>query len=88
LIRFTGASCSPLAGAELRALDLRARAGAAVLAVLRANDVIHNPDAGFRFAEGDQVVLIGSREQLDAAFALLRELQPGVHGHDRGAPSS
>ncbi len=79
---------SPLAGAELRALDLRARAGAAVLAVVRTSDVIHNPDAGFRFAEGDQVVLIGSREQLDAAFALLQELQPGAHGHDRGAPSS
>lgn len=81
---FVIAPGSPLAGVELRALDLRARSGAAILAVVRADsvlgadaeaagNVIHNPDAAFRFAEGDQVILIGSREQLTAALHLLRE---------------
>jgi len=75
---FVVAPGSPLGGAELRELDLRARTGASVLAVVRAkadahsSQVVHNPDAAFRFAEGDQVVLIGSREQLTAAFSLLQ----------------
>ena len=87
---FIVAPGSLLAGAELRELDLRARSGASVLAVVRSHpgpgspassfepppsrtQVIHNPEASFRFAEGDQVVLIGSREQLTAAFGLLQE---------------
>jgi CPA2 family monovalent cation:H+ antiporter-2 len=74
---------SPLAGAELRQVELRKRTGASVLAVVRphaktgptssATQVIHNPEPHFRFAEGDQVVLIGSREQLTLAFTLLRD---------------
>lgn len=70
---------APLDGVELRSLDLRARTGAAVLAVLRASssgtDVVHNPAAGYRFAAGDQVVLVGSREQLTAAYSLLQQPQ-------------
>lgn len=81
---FVVAPGSPLVGAELRELDLRARTGTAVLAVVRAagagktpggTQVVHNPDPAFQFAEGDQVVLIGSREQLTAAFGLLQESQ-------------
>jgi CPA2 family monovalent cation:H+ antiporter-2 len=72
---------SPLEGAELRGLDLRARSGAAVLAVVRAGphgtQVVHNPEASFRFAAGDQVVLVGSREQLTAACEVLRQ-PPGA----------
>lgn len=62
---------SPLAGAELRQLDLRARTGAMVLAVVRGDKVVHNPAPDFRFEETDQVLLIGSREQLSAAITLL-----------------
>jgi len=72
---FIVAPRAALDGAELRGLDLRARTGASVLAVLRESpegtEVVHNPEASFRFAAGDQIVLIGSREQLTAAYKLL-----------------
>jgi len=64
-----------LVGTELRGLDLRARTGAMVLAVVRANEVIHNPGPEFRFAEGDQILLIGSRDQLTAALERLQAPQ-------------
>jgi K+:H+ antiporter len=74
-------------GRELRELDLRARTGAAVLAVVRASmastDVVHNPDASFRFASGDQVVLVGSREQLAAAYELLQQPPAARETHSR-----
>jgi len=63
---------SPLAGAELRELDIRTHTGVMVLAVVRGNEVVHNPPPGFVFGEGDQLLLIGSREQLTAAFERLR----------------
>jgi len=63
---------SPLAGRELRELDLRARTGAAVLAIIHGEQVIHNPPGDARFEEGDRVILIGDREQLTAAFESLR----------------
>lgn len=62
---------SALEGVALSELELRARAGAAVLAVVRDTSVVHNPPGDFRFQGGDQVVLIGSREQLGKAFAVL-----------------
>lgn len=64
-----------LVGAELRELDLRARSGAMVLAVVRSENVIHNPAPDFVFAEGDQLLLIGAREQLTAACELLQSPQ-------------
>lgn len=61
-----------LVGQELRELDLRSRTGALVLAVVRGETVLHNPPPDFTFTEGDQVLLIGSREQLALAYELLR----------------
>jgi len=110
-----GSTQSPLVGLELRELDLRARTGASVLAVVRAqpvldaadsssqpsapgglspassfqpptsSTVVHNPDATFRFAEGDQVVLIGSREQLAAAIRLLHDPPVKARRADAGS---
>lgn len=71
---FVVAPDSALAGLELRHMDLRSRTGAAVLAVVRDTRVEHNPPSDFRFRAGDQLVLIGSRTQLAAAFASLAEL--------------
>jgi CPA2 family monovalent cation:H+ antiporter-2 len=67
---------APPAGRQLRELDLRARTGAAVIAVLRGTQVLHNPSAELVFEGTDQIVLLGAREQLDAAFRLLREEVP------------
>jgi CPA2 family monovalent cation:H+ antiporter-2 len=68
---FVVAPGSPLEGLALRELDLRARTGAAVLAIVRSDHVVHNPPSETRFAAGDQLILIGAREQLTAAFERL-----------------
>jgi CPA2 family monovalent cation:H+ antiporter-2 len=65
-----------LVGVELRELDLRVRSGAAILAVVRGSQVIHNPPGDLRFEAGDQLVAIGSREQLSAASELLNSTEP------------
>jgi len=64
---------SRLCGTDLRTLNLRTRTGVNVLAVVRETDVVHNPPGSLRFEEGDQVLLMGSREQLAAAFDLLNQ---------------
>ena len=45
--------------------------------------VFHNPDAAFRFAGGDQLVLVGPPEQLTAGLRLLQEPQVGTGVADR-----
>jgi CPA2 family monovalent cation:H+ antiporter-2 len=67
---------APLVGVELRDLDLRARTGVMVLAVVRGEQVIHNPPPDFAFAAGDQLLLIGARDQITTAYELLQS--PGV----------
>ena len=62
---------SPAAGRSLEQFDLRRRAGATVIAVVRGERSHTNPDASFRLEEGDDLVLVGSHEQIEAAFALL-----------------
>ncbi|MCL6567054.1 MAG: cation:proton antiporter [Acidobacteriia bacterium] len=62
---------SPLVGTELRQLELRQRTGVNVLAVIRDPQVVHNPPGEFRIQEGDQLILIGSRRQLQAAYDIL-----------------
>lgn len=74
---------SNLCGVELRALDLRTRTGANVLAVVREPTVIHNPPGDLRFDVGDQILLIGSREQITAAFTALNE--PRISASSSGA---
>lgn len=64
---------SPLVGMELRHFNLRERTGASVLAIVRELDVIHNPSPALRFEEADQLILIGSGEQLTLAMRLLQE---------------
>jgi uncharacterized protein with PhoU and TrkA domain len=39
--------------------------------VVRCERSHTNPDASFRLEEGDDLVLVGSHEQIEAAFALL-----------------
>ena len=55
----------------LAELDLRRRAGATVIAVVRGEESRTNPPADFRFEVGDDLVLVGSHAEIDAAFALL-----------------
>jgi CPA2 family monovalent cation:H+ antiporter-2 len=66
---------SRLGGMEVRAVDLRKRSGAVVVALVRALAVIYNPSPETRIEPGDQMVLMGSRRQLETAFEVLTEFQ-------------
>jgi len=68
---------SPLAGIQLRDVDLRNRSGAVVVALVRPHEVIYNPAPGTVLAGGDQLVLMGSRLQLEAANEALEESHSG-----------
>ncbi len=68
---------SMAAGLTIKALDIRARTGASVVAVSRNDERIGNPGPDFRFAAGDVLEAIGSPPQL----ASLRELL-GVAGEE------
>ena len=53
-------------------LALRNTTGATVVAAIRNDRTYHAPDPGFRFEEGDIVVLTGSAEALAAASQVFR----------------
>jgi len=62
---------SPACGQTLRELDLRNRSGATLIAVVRDRNPITNPEAGFRLAPNDVLVLVGAHAQLNEAQKLL-----------------
>jgi CPA2 family monovalent cation:H+ antiporter-2 len=66
----------PAVGQTLRELDLRRRAGATVIAVVRDGKAMPNPRPELRLAQADTLVLVGSHGELEAAFAVL-EPPPG-----------
>jgi CPA2 family monovalent cation:H+ antiporter-2 len=61
----------PGAGSTPRHLDLKKRTGAFLVGIERDGMEIVNPDADELLLAKDQLLLLGSREQLDAARALL-----------------
>jgi CPA2 family monovalent cation:H+ antiporter-2 len=69
---------SPAAGRTLAELDLRRATGALLIAVVRGEESRTNPPADFRFEVGDDLVLVGSHAEIDAAFALLEGETPGA----------
>jgi len=62
---------SSLVGQSLAEVNLRARTGASVVAILRASQLIANPKSMTVFEEGDRIGLIGDREQIQVAEQLL-----------------
>ncbi|NJQ03776.1 cation:proton antiporter regulatory subunit [Streptomyces zingiberis] len=50
---------------------LRTETGASVVAVLRRAEAIPSPSPAFRLAGGDTLIVIGTREGVDAAAAIL-----------------
>jgi monovalent cation:H+ antiporter-2, CPA2 family len=56
---------STLHGKTLAELDLNAKTGALVVAVIRGEETLPSPRGTFRIAAGDTLVLAGNREQLD-----------------------
>ena len=58
---------SPAKGKLIRELALRTRTGASIVAIERAGANIVNPGPDEELQVNDQVVLLGTRQQLDAA---------------------
>lgn len=55
---------SPACGHSLAELDLRAKTGATVIAVVRGAEPMSNPNPDLRLISGDTLVLLGTPEQL------------------------
>lgn len=69
---------SPAAHNTLAELDIRARTGASIIALVRGHEAHANPDPHLRIEPGDYLVLIGSHASLNAAFRLLDGAEPDL----------
>jgi CPA2 family monovalent cation:H+ antiporter-2 len=58
-------------GRTIKELKIRSTTGATVIGVKRGNEIIPSPGLDFVFAPGDILYLIGNKESLAKAFALL-----------------
>ncbi len=63
-------------GKSLAETGLRSRTGALVLAVRRGESDIATPEATFRLAAGDVLVVVGQPQQLRGAYKLLTGAEP------------
>ncbi|WP_329131217.1 potassium transporter TrkA [Streptomyces sp. NBC_01476] len=68
-IEITGRS--PYTGRTLGATQARTRTGASIVAVLRRTAAFPSPTPDFRFATGDTLVVVGTREGVDAVAELI-----------------
>lgn len=64
-------AASPIAGKTLEDLDIRSATGAAVLAVLREGSPLVNPAGTLALQPGDQLLALGTREQLTRLERLI-----------------
>jgi CPA2 family monovalent cation:H+ antiporter-2 len=71
---------SPLAGRSLKDAGIRETTGALVLAVIRAGEVVHSPDAWFTLQAGDTILVSGAVEQVTHVEALLEKKDWGPAG--------
>ena len=60
-------------GQSVGELNLRARTGVTIIAVVRSNTPHTNPPTDFVLQAGDVLVLVGAHAQLDKAKAILDE---------------
>lgn len=58
-------------GKDIRTLDLRARTGVNILAILRGDQVLSTPDPGLELKDGDTLVLAGAHADVSAALVYL-----------------
>jgi CPA2 family monovalent cation:H+ antiporter-2 len=62
---------SPILGKTLAQADIRAKTGASVVALIRDGHIIPNPKSQSEFQVSDKLGLIGEKEQIEAARALI-----------------
>ncbi|MFJ8076873.1 cation:proton antiporter regulatory subunit [Streptomyces sp. NPDC096176] len=62
---------SPYSGRLLGDTGARTRTGASIVAVLRRTGAYPSPGPGFRFATGDTLVAVGTREGVDALAEII-----------------
>jgi TrkA domain protein len=62
---------SPYAGRTLGSTRARTRTGASIVAILRRTAAVPSPTPDFRFAIGDTLVVVGTREGADAVAELI-----------------
>ena len=67
---------SPAAGKLIRELQLRTVTGASIVGIERNGTSLINPGPDEEMHPGDQVLLLGNRQQLDAARAEFSALKP------------
>jgi voltage-gated potassium channel len=70
------ASGNVLAGRTLAEADLRKRCGVGVVAVWRTGTLHPNPEAAFRLAEGDVLVVLGTRDSLETFEDIICAVNP------------
>lgn len=70
---------SSAAGKLIRELQLRAETGASIVGIERPNEKIINPGPDEELRAGDQLLLLGSRAQLEAARTRLSNGKPPAH---------
>ncbi|MBX3236908.1 MAG: cation:proton antiporter [Nitrospiraceae bacterium] len=72
---------SPSSGKSLAELSIRPRSGASIIAWTRNQVTQSNPSEKVRLQSGDIVTLLGSRDQIRRAMALLNEPGAGTSQH-------
>lgn len=70
---------SPLLEQTLAQANLRAHTGASVVALVRNQQVIANPEPNVRFVGGDLIGLIGDAAQVAAAQQIIAPVIPPIH---------
>lgn len=68
---FMLADGSPACGRTIREVDLRAKTGVTIIAIVRGGKATTNPLPDHRFEHGDVLVLLGGHKQLDEAKTVL-----------------
>jgi K+:H+ antiporter len=69
-------STAPVVGRTIADTALRSKTGALILAVRRGESDVATPDADFRLAAGDVLVVVGQPPQLKNAYRLLTGSEP------------
>jgi CPA2 family monovalent cation:H+ antiporter-2 len=80
------AADSPAVGRLIRELELRTRTGASIVGIERGGANIINPGPDEELQAGDQVLLLGTRDQLNAARATFGSHPPAKSAERLEAP--